>query len=435
MSVDANKLLAADRGHIVSTLSAIAGKEPGAWLSAAHPGINGQLPSTWGKANAWTASQRVELVAFAGPTHCIDGWGYASRAIAAFVAGDFHASRHLAYYAQLRAGLSILSGVGIGVFNGINFSVLSSGATERVDPSAGNNRSGLGTHVMVWEGLDRWSQSSAGAEVFLNLIKIRNSTVRECLDAIWPGSNSLAVASQLVGAWGLDLKRGKDEHKYRKISSYVPQAFNILQCPPIDVSNFVTDIWRLFEPSAGSGFDSLDRFLLRAALHRQHAILEPAMPVAAGGLEARYDALPDSVRAIASKEFLLALSEPEEPLVVRLARSQTAPSAAHEMIARSLLLLRAALAITNSNITEAGIAGDTLRPWLNTLAIQRGFFRPAAMLEDMADLWVDVEVALEDMQAARDPVPTSLHEWFSRSPTGIPTVSEAERIGLWSLCA
>ncbi len=434
MSVDANKLLAADRSHIVSTLSTISGKEPAAWLSAAHPGTDGQLPNTWKKANAWTASQRVELVAFAGPTHCIDGWSYASRALAAFVAGDFHAARHLAYYAQLRAGLSILAGVGVGVFNGINFAVLSNGVTERIDPKAGD-RSGLGTHVMVWEGLDRWSQSSAGAEIFLKLIKIRNYNVRECLDFIWPGSNSLAVASQLVGAWGLDLKRGKDEHKYRKVSSYVPQAFNNLQCPPVDVSSFLSSIWRLFEPSAGPGFDALDRFLLRAALHKQHEILEPGVALASGGLDTRYDSLPDPIRAIASKAFLLGVAEPEEPLVVRLARAQTAPAAAHEMIARSLLLLRAALAITNSNLSDAGISGATLRPWLNSLAVQRGFFQPAAMLDHMADLWTDVELALEDMDAAGEPIPGSLHEWFSRSPIGIPTVSEAERIGLWSLCA
>jgi hypothetical protein len=434
--LDTSKLLSADRTHIISALTAVSNKAPADWLSLGHPGPDGQLPSTWTQAEGWTPAQRVEAVAFSGPTHCVDGWGYVSRALSAFLAGDFHAARHLAYYAQLRAGLSILAGVGVGVFNGINFAVLSNGGTERVDPTAGPSRSGLGTHIMVWEALEAWSASTPGADLFLSLMKVRNSTIEECVDAIWPGFNSQSVATQLVSAWGLDLKRGKTEHRYRKVSSYVPHAFNALDCQPVDVAKFLSNIWQLFEPSAGPGFDQLDRYLLRAALWRQHEMSAPGDPIAHGALKSRYLLLPDDVRAIASEDFLLGLGDPEEPFMVQLARSNTAPAASHEMIARSLLLLRAALAITHSNLSAAGVTGgQALRPWLDQLAIQRGFFATAASIGDMADLWSDVELALEDMGAGVNPIPACLHDWFSKSPVGIPTVTEAERIGLWSLCA
>lgn len=436
MPLDTAKLLSADRTHIVSTLTAIANKPPAEWLSVGHPGPDGQLPTTWAKVDDWTPAQRIEAVAFSGPTHCVDGWGYASRALSAFLAGDFHAARHLAYYAQLRAGLSILAGMGVGVFNGINFVVLNNGHTERVDPSSSSPRSGLGTHVMVWEALEAWSASTVGADLFLSLMKVRNSTVFECVEAVWPGFNSQPVAAQLVSAWGLDLKRGKIEHKYRKVSSYVPHAFNALVCQPVDVARFLADIWRLFEPSAGPGFDRLDRYLLRAALWRQHRMIAPDAPVEGGSLKSRYSLLPDDVRAVASLEFLLGMDDPDEPFMVQLARSDAAPAASHEMIARSLLLLRAALAITHANLSAAGVAGGgALRPWLDQLAIQRGFFSSPTSIADMADLWSDVELALEDMGAGAHPVPACLHEWFSNGPIGAPTVTEAERIGLWSLCA
>ncbi len=436
MPLDNSKLLSADRTHIISALTAVGNKLPADWLSVGHPGPDGQLPRTWSQANAWTPSQRVEAVAFSGPTHCVDGWGYASRALSAFLAGDFHAARHLAYYAQLRAGLSILAGMGVGVFNGINFVVLSNGGTERVDPTATPSRSGLGTHVMVWEALEAWSASTPGADLFLSLMKVRNSTVAECVEAIWPGFNSQSAATQLVSAWGLDLQRGKSEHRYRKVSSYVPHAFNALACQPVDVAKLLSNIWELFEPSAGPGFDQLDRYLLRSSLWRQHQANAPGAPIEAGALKDRYKLLPDDVKAIASENFLLGLDDPDEPLLVQLARSTAGPAAAHEMIARSLLLLRAALAITHANLSAAGVAGGpALRPWLDRLAIQRGFFATSAQIGHMADLWSDVEIALEDMGAGIDPVPESLHEWFSKSPVGIPTVTEAERIGLWSLCA
>ena len=72
---------------------------------------------------------------------------------------------------------------------------------------------------------------------------------------------------------------------------------------------------------------------------------------------------------------------------------------APEMVARALLLLRAATAFTISNFNDAGIrtgSGD-LRAWIDPLAVARGFWKPAAPLGDPADLWADVKDALGDL--------------------------------------
>src|ERR1700722_6306108 len=46
--------------------------------------------------------------------HCADGWSYLGRAISCLLTGDPHRVVHLAYYAELRAALSLLASEGIG---------------------------------------------------------------------------------------------------------------------------------------------------------------------------------------------------------------------------------------------------------------------------------------------------------------------------------
>jgi hypothetical protein len=104
------------------------------------------------------------------------------------------------------------------------------------------------------------------------------------------------------------------------------------------------------------------------------------------------------------------------------------------MVARAFLLLRAATAFTVSNFSDAGIqlSDGKLRPWIDPIAEARGFWRVADPLVDTIDLWEDIRLALEDLAASKKPTPASLNEWIRKSRTGMPIISEAERIGVWS---
>ncbi len=376
----------------------------------------------------------VEAIAAAAPNHCLDGWSYISRATSAFLAGDLHAARHLSYYAQLRAGLSMLGNLGIGVFNGINFAVDANGRIARLDPSRTQDK-GLGTHQAVWTILSTWVAEPAAARQFLEMVRIGSSSLALCLDAIWPGTVAASVAGSLVDAWGIDLRRGKQDHRARNMSSYNPQAFEPQSDITIERLDFIEEVWTLFEPTSSSRFDLLDRHLLRSMLWRQHEILVPGSPKSAGAISRRYTELPDGVRGIASHEFLIGNEEPAEPGLLNLARATSSPSTAPEMLARGLLLLRAATAFTNSNFNDAGIrtGNGNLRPWIDPVAIARGFWEPASPLDDPADLWADVRLALDDLSASKAPAPASLNEWIRKASTGLPTIAEAERIGVWSL--
>jgi hypothetical protein len=60
--------------------------------------------------------QLSQYVAASTVLHCADGWSYLGKAISCLLRGDPHRCRHLAYYAELRAALSLLASEGVGIF-------------------------------------------------------------------------------------------------------------------------------------------------------------------------------------------------------------------------------------------------------------------------------------------------------------------------------
>jgi hypothetical protein len=432
-SVSEDALFSATNDHILRAMHTFGGKPAAEWLPLDHPAAPKRFPRKWFNVARLERDRVIDAVAASAPNHCLDGWSYAARAMSAFLAGDLHAARHLSYYAQLRAGLSILGNLGVGIFNGINFAIDRDGAIRRIDPDPRNPNRGLGTHDAVWDAWSKWVENPDAARRFLEILRIGGVSLASCLDAIWPGTIASSVASELVEAWGIDLKRGRTDHRARNISSYDPQAFEPLPDAISEMLGFVEKMWSLFEPTSLWRFDLLDRHLLKSVLWRRHELLgEDPWP---GPLARRYEELPESVRNIASRSFLLGESEPDFPEIFRLAQSRSDPAMASEMMARALLLLRTATGFTNSNFNDAGVrsGGGALRQWIDPFSASRGFWRPDSPLENLADLWEDVRLALEDFNASKATVPNSLNEWIRKPAVGLPIVAEVERVGVWSL--
>jgi hypothetical protein len=423
----------ADDAHILVALSRFGGIPVSSWLLAHHPRPFGTLPNSWPRVRSLPTTDVVTVTAAAAPNHCFDGWSYMARALSAFLAGDLHSVRHLAYYAQLRATLCILGHLGIGIFNGINFAVDANGHTIQLDVPS--HSTGLGTHHAAWAALYRSGSDPAIARRFLSRLNVANSPLAQCLDAIWPGAAASAVALPLIAAWGIDLQRGLSERHSRNRSSYNPRAFESITVTTIDRLDFVENMWSLFEPTSSSRFDQLDRYLLRAVLWHQHDTVTPTIPKDQGAISRNYSNLPNLVQGIASRDFLVGVREPGEPSIITVARSTRNPALPTEMIARGLLLLRAATAFTLSSFNDAGvrIGSGNLRPWIDPLAVERGFWSPNSPPLDTVDLWEDVKLALQDFMNSLYPAPGSLNEWLKRNPLGIPVVTEAERIAVWSL--
>ena len=434
--IDPAALAGATRGPILSSLIKLSNRTPAQWLPHGHAATRGELPARWNTFRAVPVSDAIDAVALAAPQHCMDGWAYLSRALGALLSGDLHAARHLAYYAQLRSGLSILANLGIGIFNGVNFAVTSPTMLTRIDPEISGVRAnmGLGTHTAVWKTLLAWSISGPTAAILLDSIRIRGSTLTTCISSLWPGFSVVTSATSLISSWGLDLQRGIDEHRQRNISSYAPQALNPLTQHVNADLDFVEELWELVEPSTGPNFDNLDRHLLRTMFWKQHDLVSQ-LPLDQGALGTRFEFLPAQIAAIASQDFLTGATEPNLPTLLTLAKATTNPALPSEMISRALLLLRAATALTYENLVSAGVncANGELRPWLDKLAIDRGYWKPGAALVNTTDLFADVQLALMDLVRSKPTDPACLYDWLSNTQKGIPTVTEAERIGVWCL--
>ena len=114
--LDIASLGRASREPVIEALSGFAGKPVNDWLRMDHPAATGQFLKVDGKqyssftalTRRFTPQQVLDVLAATGPSHCLDGWTFLSRALAALLSGDTHTTRHLAYYAQLRAALSLL---------------------------------------------------------------------------------------------------------------------------------------------------------------------------------------------------------------------------------------------------------------------------------------------------------------------------------------
>ena len=88
--------------------------------------------------NLAQVDELAEYLALSSACHAIDGWRYISQSAFAFLNGSRTQALHLAYYAELRAALSILSRSGIGVLKYKHFALTAGrGVTWFLDEAAG----------------------------------------------------------------------------------------------------------------------------------------------------------------------------------------------------------------------------------------------------------------------------------------------------------
>ena len=356
--LNGESLRRANRISVIQALSEFDSKPIDSWLPTEHPAATGQFLNSEGKqyssytafTNTFTTQQIVEVLAATGPSHCLDGWTFLSQSLAAMLSGDTHTARHLAYYAQLRAALSLLHCNGIGIFNGINFAVCDSGALHRIDTNNPNRR-GQPTHTAAWEALRGWAGNMGAATDFLTAIKFRDVSLQDCLEAVWPSTTGGPLVSKVIEDWGVDLRRSTEEHESRNISSYCAHAFNVSESELSDRLELVQSIWRSLEPDSGGGFPTLDRHLLRKFLELMKT--EKSRITPQNNLwESAYWRLDPKIRSFISQEFIERDVDPSDLLIFAHAES-TVPGDVHAMVSRALLLLRSATAVVRSAFLDA----------------------------------------------------------------------------------
>jgi len=388
------------------------------------------------------ATQRRDLAQYIAASvslHASDGWSYLGRAVACVLAGDTHRALHLAYYAELRAGLSLLASAGVGIFNHRHYVVPAVNSASKLHVQ-------LGTHVTAWLALEHWAQQPASGALFTDLVRPEGRTLNDWFQPQGGAATLAPQAKDWFMQWGMDLGLASKDRDARNESSYRPDGIPaIWQSFPKDGLEFVRDTWSALEPSSTSSFEQIDRHILRLALERHFHGLTGRVAVAT---DPAFAALVNSAvdaqgfadaTADRLKKFLLRQAAPTDPLIFRYSTLPpgTPATDALAVLSRAVLLLRIATGSAQGLLHQAGVGADVLSFWWQKVGEARGLWPPDAPPTTLSDLWADVEESLSDLSTIEADDPSALESVNGiafRAEVRLGVLSSHERVGLWGLC-
>ena len=383
----------------------------------------------------------VEYIAVSSVLHCFDGWSFFGRALDAEMAGAPDVSRHLGYYAELRAAMSVLASQGVGIFNRTHVVVDRAGGVRFVQ-----DKKNRGTHGFLWPALEHWA-NRRGESVLFSIVEPHGVPLSTWFAAFRPSGGGLgAVARGLMKQWGVDLALLAADREARNAASYRPNTLEASDPRGItEVLRSVTEFWRFCEPQSPGGFGLFDNHLLGQGLewvfridgdeeqgaHEKSGEFEERIGVMLDGLN-----LPSASRAT-MRRFLLA--EEQEAALLTDAQGNVAPAAADhskQVLARAAVLLRLATGCARRVVEEADAdPRDLFGFWCRSDAVNRRLWPTDTKPPPAAELWTDAEAAVGNLEAWLDegaPGKTRLEFW-KRWAAEAAVLSTTERICLWGL--
>lgn len=381
----------------------------------------------------------AQYIAASGALHANDGWSYLGRAVACMLAGDKHRALHMAYYAELRAAMSLLASNGLGVFDKKHFYISAANTTVKLGASNG-------THILAWLALEEWSRRPASGALFATLVRPEGLTLDEWFQ---PQGGAAALAPQAKSwfmQWGMDLGLTTKDREARNESSYRPDGVpTTWEVSAREGFEFIRDMWSALEPSSASSFEQIDRYILRLAIERHHVSLT-GRPAGPG--DAAYVALVNTIvnaQSLATatedrlKRFLLRQSAPIDPQIFRFSAMKPGnpQTDAFAVMARAVLLLRIATGAAHRLLNRSGFDANRLGFWWQKLGETRGLWNPGNPPEELADLWADIEQSLRDvadLEAGTPEVLDSFHSISAELPGRLSMLATHERVALWGLC-
>lgn len=413
-AADQTALGLADVGVVRGALGNLAAHAVPPWLAAANPFQDGSPPRGLAQFAAVTGENLLELIAVRGPLHVMDGWSYVARALSAIVSGDPHAARHLAYYGELRAALSILASSGIGIFNRRNAVIGSAGDVHVLAERP--------THDMCWATISGWAQLPDSLRQMVEPLRIGAVSFLDPFQEFFP-SGASAAASYVMTEWGFDLAQGAEDSDQRNWSSYQPTAFADIATTPADDAAFLAMFWEALRP----GSVILERQLLRILLEAEARVHGDQLY----NYEDSYNRLDESLKTIVPFDFLTRVIEPVDHEFLIRASQHAPPAHPYSMVCRAALLLRLATGMGEANLAATGVEPAVhFDAWWREFGRQHGLWPPEVEPESSLDLWQDVDAALEDIAGA----PTiNRHGWISSLAGSALRVCETERAALWGL--
>lgn len=430
---------ASDRGQINNEFSKLSSNFlNSSWLSSTNKLHKNTIENISNQ--QFSNDEMKEYISASAITHLNDAWTFMGRALHAILNNDTTTARHLAYYAELRAAMSILATEGIGLFNTKHYYIDSSGNAKLISKNLDENGhlKNLGTHQMVWVTLEYWSSLDKATNLITKILKPNNIG----LD-IWMqnyGVTSLnSLTSKLFKNLGIDLKLLADDRDIRNRVSYRPTAIHLNSSTSYKENyDFIIKLWKLLEPSCTGGFPQIDRLLLKQTIDLlADSNIQQKSPLNLSTLLKK--TIDDQALQNEYYEFL-SNSDINELITYATKTYNNIDLALDDeknhlqVISRAVLLLRVATGSSNLMLKDASIRFNDISFWWKKLMIENGL----CTLDDadeieVLDLWKDIKDFGIDEIEEQIKIQQSFYKF--KKETSYPSIllGECDRALLWGI--
>lgn len=375
-------------------------------------------------------SQLAEYIAASVPLHCVDGWSFLGKAVASHAMGDTEACKHFAYYAQLRAVMSLLASEGIGIFNRKHFSIINANGKSSDLGGPINNS----THDLVREQFVEWVGHADSGKLFQKIIRPRGIPLETWFSEI-STTRLNYLAEDWLKQWGYDITTFGIDKSARNHASYRPSGIardlSFKNATRIrDSLDIVENIWRMCTIGGVGGF-VVDTFLLRLSWEK-YAGRRLTQSNARRVVE--NVGINDPELITLTQLFSRVIQRQDPMLIVKAGKRGRLndPDYHIQMMARATLLLRLATGSGMAMIEEAHFSKDDLRFWWETFGENYGLWEPG-QTDPISDMWAEIEAALESMSNGSGSI-NNHYQWRTTLATELLALSGCERIPLSQFC-
>ena len=380
-------------------------------------------------------AEMIAYVAASGPGHVIDGWSFLARSVDALLRNDVYSAIHFGYYAELRAAMAILAAEGVGILNDRHPVVDRNGNIQNLPKAQKWNQKSKAwnsftprTHAIVWPCVRHWSGLSKSFDLVDEVFRPADISLGDWLARLGSSVSVKAVTQRWISIWGIDLSHLDSDHESRNLASYRPSSLRPPHVPEVDeILDFVTGLWKCFEPSNYGRFTAFERHLVRRALKSGKVNL----PLSQGALA------PIGIFNAEEAAWLRVLNSTNEPRFfedAELTSSLENKGSHFQVLSRAVLLLNLATAAARRHLREANFTAMDLKFWWHSHGVDRGLWEQHPVPNPL-DSWADISELLGDTDAwlAANGKQGSLAQWRKNQSSSLNFISAFELVGMWGL--
>lgn len=409
--------------------------DAGFWLDQSNPFRRNPTVEIASSIEGATRRKRLaEYVAASAPLHLLDGWRYVGLALYALLYGANDNAKHLAYYAELRAGMSLLATQGIGLFDRIHVVIESGGSAIPMPVERA-------THEATWLYMRQWAGGRTAADLVGSLLQLNASPIVEWFSHMPRLGAWVPVGTDMLLAMGLDLERMATDQRGRNEASYRPSGFGGIQ-PSTTLPDlaFVVSLVQTLGPEIGTRpFEQLDKYLCRRIIDTAHTnapILDDVdLPLQ---LDFALDELAtSSYQQDRLRRFLTRGEDASDPPIIEHALQNAVhddPQFPYQILSRSMLLLRVSTGAVRQLLSNCTLEFQHLHSWMDAVVDTHGLSdTPPIGGEDLMDLWSDIERALGVLRVWPPATGNSRRQLWSDCASAIVDVTGTTRVGLMGI--